>query len=306
MLHDRRSIHRRWIRDSARCRVPYIPAMRMSGIRTFFLLYGVVAGLAGGLALGQGAGAAPQGYAHAGHAGHAVDGGAAPTTLDPLRDAGVAMADREKALAAKGVSIAETAWKSIESCDACLAANDLAALLASRPAAELAPLAPVMAAKLKDGSPAIRAAAARALCALPEAQRPDAAKALKPDALKTTSVVGKMAWDPKEFTVAPGALVCLRMDNPDSMQHNLLLLAPGALSEIGVAAEKMGEGLDGKRRQWVPESAKVIAVMGLVAPGASGELWFFAPDKPGTYPLVCTYPGHWRMMNGKLKVARKA
>jgi len=31
-------------------------------------------------------------------------------------------------------------------------------------------------------------------------------------------------------------------------------------------------------------------------------LWFIAPAKPGTYPLVCTYPGHWRMMNGKLKV----
>ena len=245
---------------------------------------------------------APPGDAHAGHAAHgSVDAVAA---LDPLRDAGVPAADREKALAAKGGSIAEAAWKSIESCDACLAANDLAALLAARPAAELAPLAPAMAAKLKDGSPAIRAAAARALCAVPEAQRPDAAKSLKPDTLKTTTVVGKMAWEPKEFTVAPGALVCLRMQNPDSMQHNMLLIAAGSLSEIGVAAEKMGEGLEGKRRQWVPESAKVLAVMGLVAPGQSGEFWFFAPEKPGTYPLVCTYPGHWRLMNGKLKVKK--
>lgn len=286
--------------------MPYIPAMRMSGIRSFFLIYGCVAGL--GLvsdqALGQGSGAAPQGDAHADHAGHAADRGAAPTNLDPLRDAGVAMADREKALAAKGGSIAEAAWKSIEDCDVCLAANDLASLLAARPAAELAPLAPALAAKVKDGTPTVRAAAARALLALPAEQRPDAAKSLKPDMLKTTTVVGKMAWDPKEFTVAPGALVCLRMQNPDSMQHNMLLIAAGSLSEIGVAAEKMGEGLEGKRRQWVPESAKVLAVMGLVAPGQSGEFWFFAPEKPGTYPLVCTYPGHWRLMNGKLKVKK--
>ena len=82
----------------------------------------------------------------------------------------------------------------------------------------------------------------------------------------------------------------------------LLLVAPGALSEIGVAADKLGEGPEGKRRQFVPDSPKVLQVMGLVAPGQSMQLWFFAPDKPGTYPLVCTYPGHWRLMNGKLKV----
>ena len=248
---------------------------------------------------------APGNDPHAGHAGHGADAGQPATGLDPMRDAGVPAADREKALAAKGGSVAEAAWKQIEGCDACLAANDLAALLAARPAAELAAIAPAMALKLKDGSPHVRAAAARALCALPEAQRPDAARALKPVALKTTSVMGKMAWDPKEFSVEPGALVSLRMDNPDTMQHNMLLTTPGSLSEIGVAAEKLGEGVDGKRRQFVPDSPKVLFVMGLVSPGQSGEMWFFAPEKPGTYPVVCTYPGHWRMMNGKLKVARK-
>ncbi len=248
---------------------------------------------------------APASDPHAGHSGHGADAAPAPAGLDPLRDAGVPAVDRQKALAAKGGTMAEAAWKEIEGCGACLAANDLAAVLAARPVAELASVAPAMTAALKDGSPHVRAAAARALCALPEAQRPEAAKPLKPVAVKTTTVVGKMAWDPKEFTVEPGALVALHMDNPDSMQHNMLLTVPGALTEIGVAAEKLGEGMDGKRRQFVPDSPKVLFVMGLVAPGQSGEMWFFAPEKPGTYPLVCTYPGHWRLMNGKLKVAKK-
>lgn len=248
---------------------------------------------------------APAADPHAGHAGHGGGADAALAERDPLRDAGVSPADREKALAAKGGSIAEAAWKQVEACDACLAANDLAALLASRPASELQPLAPAMADALKGGSPHVRAAAARALHSLPEAQRPEVAKSLHAIVLKTATVVGKMAWDPKEFTVEPGALVALQMQNPDSMQHNMLLIAPGALTEIGVAAEKMGEGLHGRRRQFVPESAKVLFVMGLVAPNQSGEMWFFAPEKPGTYPLVCTYPGHWRLMNGKLKVAKK-
>ena len=31
-------------------------------------------------------------------------------------------------------------------------------------------------------------------------------------------------------------------------------------------------------------------------------LEFTAPTTPGDYPYLCTFPGHWRMMNGVLKV----
>jgi uncharacterized cupredoxin-like copper-binding protein len=243
---------------------------------------------------------------HEGH-GAPADAGAAPTDLDPMRDAGVPAASRVQALEAKAKaanqSVAAATWQAIEACNTCLAANDLAAVLASRPATEVKPLEPALVAKLKDtANTRARAAAARTLLALPADQQPAEAKALQPTMLKTVSVVGRMSWDPKEFQASPGALVCIEMANPDTMQHNMLLVAPGALSEIGVAADKLGEGPEGKRRQFVPDSPKVLQVMGLVAPGQSMQLWFFAPDKPGTYPLVCTYPGHWRLMNGKLKV----
>ena len=246
---------------------------------------------------------------HAGHAGHGApaDAGAAPTDLDPMRDAGVPAASRVQALEAKAKaanqSVAAATWQAIEACNTCLAANDLAAVLAARPATEVKPLEPALVAKLKDTtSTRARAAAARTLLALPADQQPAEAKALQPTMLKTVSVVGRMSWDPKEFQASPGALVCIEMANPDTMQHNMLLVTPGALSEIGVAADKLGEGPEGKRRQFVPDSPKVLQVMGLVPPSQSMQLWFFAPDKPGTYPLVCTYPGHWRLMNGKLKV----
>ena len=148
----------------------------------------------------------------------------------------------------------------------------------------------------------VKAACVRAIFALPENERPTEASAWKPVTLKTTCVPGKMSWDPKEFTVAPNSIVAIEMTNSDSMQHNLLVCAPGSLSEIGVTADKLGEGAIGKRREYVPDSPKVLEIMGLTAPNATGVLWFIAPAKPGTYPLVCTYPGHWRMMNGKLKV----
>ena len=33
-------------------------------------------------------------------------------------------------------------------------------------------------------------------------------------------------------------------------------------------------------------------------------LRFQAPQEPGVYPYVCTFPGHWIVMNGKMVVAR--
>ena len=243
--------------------------------------------------------------------------------VNPLRDAGVAQTERVAALTAiaksASISVAAATLAQIEACDACLARNDLASILAAQPAADLKALAPMLVSKCNEAtkdaskdankdtatqsiSRFVKAACVRAIFALPENERPTEASAWKPVTLKTTCVPGKMSWDPKEFTVAPNSIVAIEMTNPDSMQHNLLVCAPGSLSEIGVAADKLGEGAIGKRREYVPDSPKVLEIMGLTAPNATGVLWFIAPAKPGTYPLVCTYPGHWRMMNGKLKV----
>ena len=243
--------------------------------------------------------------------------------VNPLRDAGVAQTERVAALTAiaksASISVAAATLAQIEACDACLARNDLASILAAQPAADLKALAPMLVSKgneatkdankdaskdtaTQSASRFVKAACVRAIFALPENERPTEASAWKPVTLKTTCVPGKMSWDPKEFTVAPNSIVAIEMTNSDSMQHNLLVCAPGSLSEIGVTADKLGEGAIGKRREYVPDSPKVLEIMGLTAPNTTGVLWFIAPAKTGTYPLVCTYPGHWRMMNGKLKV----
>jgi len=31
-------------------------------------------------------------------------------------------------------------------------------------------------------------------------------------------------------------------------------------------------------------------------------IYFRSPRKPGIYPYLCTYPGHWQVMQGKLTV----
>ena len=42
----------------------------------------------------------------------------------------------------------------------------------------------------------------------------------------------------------------------------------------------------------------------LLHPGESIQARFKAPYDPGNYPFICTFPGHWRTMNGIVEVVR--
>jgi azurin len=46
----------------------------------------------------------------------------------------------------------------------------------------------------------------------------------------------------------------------------------------------------------------VLFATPLVNGGTTFQLDFKAPDKPGEYAFICSFPGHWRMMKGILKV----
>ena len=151
-------------------------------------------------------------------------------------------------------------------------------------------------------APAAQVIAIRAIDAIPESARPEGASRFAVQRITMATVPSRMVYDVTEFSVTAGTPVCITMSNPDTLQHNLLVVAPRALAEVGIAGDKMGETAAGKACHFTPDSPKVLAVMGLVDPGATGEVWFVAPAKPATYPYVCTYPGHWRMMNGKMKV----
>jgi azurin len=40
----------------------------------------------------------------------------------------------------------------------------------------------------------------------------------------------------------------------------------------------------------------------MVYPQDQFSIFFRAPDKPGRYPFLCTFPGHWMVMNGVMIV----
>ncbi|MBM4113794.1 MAG: hypothetical protein FJ253_10590 [Phycisphaerae bacterium] len=232
-----------------------------------------------------------------------------PPPADPFKDHGVPVETRRKALAKRAKEKERSELlellDAVNECGDCAASRDLAGMLESWDAKELA--APqTMTTLIEMAAPEkpapVRVAAARAVNAVPEASRPDAAKPLAVQRIEIVCVPAAMRWDPKDVSATAGRVVEIRMKNDDTLVHNLLVTTPGSLAEIGVAADRFGETAEGKAREYVPDSPKVLHVMGLIDPGKTGSLWFIAPEKPGTYPLICTYPGHWRMMNGKLRV----
>jgi len=123
--------------------------------------------------------------------------------------------------------------------------------------------------------------------------------------IKIKSVKEAMKFDLKEFTVIAGKPVELVFDNPDAMQHNLVIVKPKAMDIVGNAADKMITQKDAVEKNYVPSLPQVVAFTPLVNPDQSYRLTFTAPTEPGNYPYICTFPGHWRIMNGVMKVVKE-
>jgi azurin len=112
----------------------------------------------------------------------------------------------------------------------------------------------------------------------------------------------QMAYDLRYFVVQAGKPVQVVLDNPDSMPHNVVVTAPGAVQEIGTAGGMMQPPSDPEARAFVPDSPKVLHASKLVQPGKSDTFAFEAPKAPGEYGYVCTFPGHWVRMYGVMLV----
>lgn len=114
----------------------------------------------------------------------------------------------------------------------------------------------------------------------------------------------QMLYDQSLIVVAVGKPVELVLINDDAMPHNLVITQPEALEAIGSAAERLPPTPDAQGRLYVPNSPQVLHATKLVEFGQQARLSFTAPDAPGDYHFVCTFPGHWRRMNGTLAVVQ--
>ena len=114
---------------------------------------------------------------------------------------------------------------------------------------------------------------------------------------------GQMRYDLERFTVGPGSKVKLVIRNKDDMPHNLVICKPSAGDiRMEVSKKAWALGGEGMAKHFVPEHPAIIFHTTLVPPRSAQSFYFKAPSKTGTYPYVCTLPGHALYMKGNMTV----
>lgn len=111
-----------------------------------------------------------------------------------------------------------------------------------------------------------------------------------------------LQFSARTMEVKSGEVLKLTFKNPDVVPHNWALIQPGALDRIGDAANRLIGAPDSYLKQYVPASDDVLCYTDIVDPGAEYSIYFHAPTTPGRYPYLCTFPGHWMVMNGVMIV----
>jgi azurin len=77
---------------------------------------------------------------------------------------------------------------------------------------------------------------------------------------------------------------------PEQLKHNFVLLKP----ETDAMAFAMA-AVTSKDTGYIPaaQKDKILANTEMAANGQEVSVTFKAPAKPGTYPYICTFPGHF-------------
>lgn len=117
-----------------------------------------------------------------------------------------------------------------------------------------------------------------------------------------TVVVGSeganLSFDVTEIRAEAGSTLTIQYVNRGDLPHNVVLVKQRSdINPVGVAA------LQASQTDYIPQDEanqqRIIAHTALAKPGETVFLTFTVPP-PGTYPYICTYAGHFTMMQGNL------
>lgn len=92
----------------------------------------------------------------------------------------------------------------------------------------------------------------------------------------------------------------MRFENSCVMPRNLVLIQ--SVAEAALIAGFNALGAEGMQRHFVPDVQGILASSRLLQPQGSEVIPFTAPEEPGKYPFLCTFPGHWFTMRGVMQV----
>lgn len=134
---------------------------------------------------------------------------------------------------------------------------------------------------------------------------PSLQQGVKPEQVTRSFEVGTdtdiPAFDQTELSVKRGDVVSLRFKNDSNPKLNYLfswvLTKPGKDGEVILQADRAG-----LQQDFIPKTDDVLAASKLIRSGEADIVLFRAPDQPGDYPYISTFPGQGQAMHGTLKV----
>ena len=114
-----------------------------------------------------------------------------------------------------------------------------------------------------------------------------------------------MKYNTTTITAKPGETIHVVLKSTGTipkiaMAHNFVALA--AAADVN---EFIKSSMNARDTDYVPadKKAQVLASTKLAGPGETVEVTFKVPAKPGSYPYMCTFPGHYAAgMKGTLVV----
>ena len=139
------------------------------------------------------------------------------------------------------------------------------------------------------------------------AQAPAAAKAPAAKGVRTIELTGgdDMKFNLTKIEAKPGETLRVVLKSTGTipkvaMGHNFVLIKLG--SDV---AEFIKASMNASATEYVPQDlkAQIVGATKLAGPGETVEVTFKVPAKAGSYPYLCTFPGHYAAgMKGELVV----
>ena len=111
-----------------------------------------------------------------------------------------------------------------------------------------------------------------------------------------------MGFNKKSIKVKAGSKLSILFSNSDQMPHNFVIIKPGQLKAFGKAVDDMLADTKAAEKSYIPETDDLIIASKMLNPNELQKINFTAPKVKGSYPFLCTFPGHWRIMQGTLIV----
>ena len=115
-------------------------------------------------------------------------------------------------------------------------------------------------------------------------------------------VGNQMKYEQTEFTVPAGEEITITFENTatsPAMQHNVVVLNTNddaVVNRVGQAGTAAADN------DYVPDDDAVLAATEMSEPGETVSVTFTAPSEPGDYRYICTFPGHYTVMQGTMTV----